>query len=318
MREFQISENDAYQRVDRFITKVCPSLPLSLLYKYIRNKKIKVNKKRCTVSQRLQPGDQIQCYIKEEFFADSRKSYDFLSVSASLQIVYEDDQILVAYKQDNMLVQKDRADIQDNLNDRLLHYLYNKKEYDPSKELSFVPAFAHRLDRNTEGILVAGKTAEALRMLNEKLRSHEIAKYYLALVEGIPMQREADLFFYHKKDQDYNIAHLFDEPLADAKQIHTRYRVLETFGSNALLEVQLFTGKSHQIRASLAKLQHPLVGDRKYGAAVSPIFSHQALCAYKLHFAFCEDAGCLNYLKDKQIVLTDSRLQRFVKSLHEK
>lgn len=314
MREFHISENDANQRLDRFITKACPSLPISLLYKYIRNKKIKVNKKRCTNSQRLQLGDYVQCYMKEEFFADSRKAYDFLSISPSLQIVYEDEQILVAYKSDNTLVQKDQSGIQDNLNDRLLHYLYDKKEYDPKQEFSFVPAFAHRLDRNTEGILVAGKTAEALRMLNEKLRTHEIHKYYLALVEGIPKEKERDLIYYHKKDEAHNIAQLFVEPQKDTKQIHTHYRIIEIVQTDALLEIQLFTGKSHQIRSSLAMLHHPIIGDRKYGAKPSAVFSHQALCAYKLCFAFESDAGCLNYLKDKEIVLTDSRLQRYVKA----
>lgn len=317
MREFKINENDANQRVDRFMHKMCPSLPNSLLYKYIRNKKIKVNKKRCTNSQRLQCDDTIQCYIKEEFFIDARKSYEFLSVSPSLQVVYEDEYILAVYKPINMLVQKDRNEIQDNLNDRLLHYLYNKKLYDPKENQSFVPAFAHRLDRNTEGLLIAGKTAESLRILNEKLRTHEIAKYYLAMVEGIPIRREADLYFYYKKAEDQNRAELFDHPSENAKQIHTRYRTLEIIGANALLEVQLFTGKSHQIRASLAELQHPLLGDRKYGAAPFAAFPHQALCAYKLRFAFEADAGCLNYLKDQEIVLSNSRLQRFVKEHRE-
>lgn len=317
MREFYISENDANQRVDRFIVKVCPSLPISLLYKYIRNKKIKVNKKRCTNSQRLQLGDYVQCYMKEEFFKDLHKTYDFLSLSDFIQIVYEDEQILVAYKPENMLVQKDRPGIQDNLNDRLLHYLYNKQEYDPEKEASFTPAFAHRLDRNTEGILVAGKTAGALRMLNEKLRTHEISKYYLALVEGIPKQREADLLYYHVKDEDHNKAILYEEPIANAKQIHTRYRILATIDDNALMEIQLLTGKSHQIRASLAKLQHPLIGDRKYGAKASANFSHQALCAYKLHFTFATDAGCLAYLKDKEIVLTKGYLLDYI-SRHQR
>lgn len=314
MHEYHISENDADQRIDRFLMKACPTLPKNLLYKYIRNKKIKVNKKRCTISQRLQSGDSVQCYMAEEFFQTAAQSYDFLQVPDTLHIVYEDENILVAYKPMNLLVQKDQAGIQDNMNDRLLHYLYRHGAYDPRQEQSFTPAFAHRLDRNTEGILLAGKKARALRELNEKLKTHEIAKYYLALVEGIPKKAADDLIFYHKKDYANNKAQLYIEAVEGSKRIHTSYRILDTLNGNALLEIQLHTGKSHQIRSSMAMLHHPLIGDVKYHAKPSSVFSHQALCAYRVRFAFCEQPACLGYLQGKEIVLTDSYLQDYVKT----
>lgn len=314
MREFIISENDANQRVDRFLNKACPLLPSSLLYKYIRNKKIKVNKKRCTISQRLIAGDCVQCYIKEEFFETSPEEYDFLAVPATLDVVYEDEHILVAYKPENMLVQKDRSGIQDNMNDRLLHYLYKQHSYDPKCEQSFTPAFAHRLDRNTEGILLAGKNAAALRCLNEKIKAHEIEKYYLALVEGSIQPKEKDLFFYYNKDTLHNKARLSETANKNAKQVHTHYRLIKQVKNNSLCEVQLFTGKSHQIRASFAMLKHPLVGDRKYGARLNSAFAHQALCAYKLRFAFKDENCCLSYLTNQEIVLTHGKLLDYLQN----
>ena len=316
MREFLISENDANQRVDRFLNKACPLLPSSLMYKYIRNKKIKVNKKRCTISQRLAVKDSVQCYIKEEFFQSKEGAYDFTNVSDKLTVIYEDEHILVAYKPKNMLVQKDQSGIQDNMNDRLRHYLYVRHAYDPMHEHSFTPAFAHRLDRNTEGILIAGKTAAALRCLNEKIKTHEIEKYYLALAEGELKPKEADLIFYHNKDIRNNKAVLYREPSENTKQIHTHYRLIQTIGKNSLAEVQLFTGKSHQIRASFAMIHHPLIGDKKYGAKQADGFGNQALCAYKLRFAFKDDC-CLSYLKDREIVLKSGELIEYIQKYGE-
>ena len=316
MRELMISENDSGQRVDRFLTKALPLLPKNLLYKYIRNKKIKVNGHRCEIAQRLQSGDRIQCYIKEEFFAQGRKDTTFLQIHAALQTLYEDAQILIAFKPAGILSQKDQSGIQDNMNDRLRHYLYVRHAYDPMHEQSFTPAFAHRLDRNTEGILIAGKTAAALRCLNEKIKTHEIEKYYLALAEGELKPKEADLIFYYNKDIRNNKAVLYREPSENTKQIHTHYRLIQTIGKNSLAEVQLFTGKSHQIRASFAMIHHPLIGDKKYGVKQADGFGNQALCAYKLRFAFKDDC-CLSYLKDREIVLKSGELIEYIQKYGE-
>ncbi len=314
MRELIIAENDANQRVDKFLTKALPMLPKSLMYKYIRNKKIKVNRKRCEIAQRLQVGDTLQCYIAEEFFAHQKHNYDFLQVPKHLHILYEDQNILIAAKPVNLLVQKDRAGIQDTMNDRLLHYLYDQGTYDPAKEQSFTPVFVHRLDRNTEGILIAAKSAEALRIINEKLRCHEVMKYYLALVEGKMTKEQGELVFYHQKDAIHNQALLSDTPTPNSKAIHTSYRVIKTFDHDSLVEILLHTGKSHQIRASFAQIHHPLVGDQKYGAAKNKVFPYQALCAYKVCFAFRGKCGCLTSLTNREFIWENSRLQRAIET----
>lgn len=300
MRELYIHQNDADQRVDKFLMKACPSLPKSLMYKFIRNKKIKVNRKRCEISQRLKMGDVIQCFIKDEFFLTKTKN-DFLQVPSQISVLYEDDDIIAVDKPIGFLVQKDQAGIQDNLTDRLLHYLYDHGQYDPKKEQSFIPAFAHRLDRNTEGIVLAGKSAAGLRCLNEKLKTHEIEKYYLCIIEGHMMEKQGDLKFYHRKSEAENKAELFDKELPNTKLIHTSYRVLKETHKESLLEVQLHTGKSHQIRASFAFIHHPLYGDVKYGA--KPQNTHQALCAYKIRFHFQGENCYLNHLNGKEIIL---------------
>lgn len=314
MRELIISENDANQRVDKFLTKALPTLPKNLMYKYIRNKKIKVNKKRCEISQRLVCGDVMQCYIAEEFF-ESPRSYDFLQVPSTLAVVYEDDTILVAYKPIGVLAQKDQTGIQDNMNDRLLHYLYRTKQYDPSYEQSFTPAFAHRLDRNTEGLLVAGKSAGALRSLNECIKAQKIKKYYLCLVEGSMSEIQGELKLYHKKNTKTNKAEVFDHEVEGSLLIHTSYQVKEVIGNKTLIEVELHTGKSHQIRVSFAHIGYPLYGDVKYGAKKAADYQNQALCAYKIKFAFEEADGTLQALKNKEILLKDSVLLQYIRNL---
>ncbi len=312
LRELPVSFNDSDQRVDKFLMKALPLLPKSLMYKYIRNKKIKVNHARCEISQRLQCGDTIQCYIKEEFFGQGRKDLAFLQVSDALHVLYEDEHILVAYKEAGILSQKDQSGIQDNMNDRLLHYLYRTHSYDPALEHSFVPAFAHRLDRNTEGIMIAGKNVQALRCLNEQLKAHRVKKYYLALVQGHMARKSDDLKFYHRKDQRLNRAELYDKEIAGATLIHTSYRVRKEWKDFSLLEVELHTGKSHQIRATFAKLGHPLLGDHKYQASLNWEHPHQALCAYRLVFAK-ENLGCLQYLMGREFTLLYGDLISYLK-----
>ena len=310
MRELFINQNDADQRVDKFLMKALPHLPKSLMYKYIRNKKIKVNRKRCEISQRLQQGDVIQCFIKDEFFLTEKKQ-DFLQVSKDIHVVYEDDDIIAVYKPVGLLVQKDQSGIQDNLTDRMLHYLYDHHQYDPYREQSFTPAFAHRLDRNTEGIVLAGKCAAALRCLSEKLRTHEIEKYYLCVVEGEMKLKQGDLKFYHRKSEMDNKAELFVTKQPSTKLIHTSYRVLKDMQEKSLVEVRLHTGKSHQIRASFAFIHHPLYGDVKYGAKSQN--THQALCAYKVVFHFQSSDCYLQRLNGLEIVYIDDKWKTIMK-----
>ena len=300
MKEFVIKENDANQRVDKFIQKTMKTMPKSLMYKYIRNKKIKVNNKRCEISQRLACGDTMQCYISEEFYEVEHKM-DFLQVPSTLHILYEDDALLIVDKPKGLRAHRDSVDVQDNLADRILHYLYQQNLYDPKHSQSFTPALCHRIDRNTKGIVIAAKTASALRDMNEHIRNHEVHKYYVCIVEGHLANDTDHVILYHKKVDD-NTADVIAYPKEGYKEMESAYRTIRREGKYALLEVELMSGKSHQIRAMMAYLKAPLVGDVKYGAQKNGRSDYQQLWAYRIEFHFQKESS-LSYLRDFQLQL---------------
>lgn len=298
MKEIVIKPNDAGQRLDKFLTKAFDSLPQSLLYKAIRTKHVKRNGKRTEISARLCEGDVISIYLNDDVLTPSKPKYEFLSAPAVLDIVYEDENVLLVNKPEGLVVHPDDKEYRDTLIFRIQHYLYDKKAYRPDDEQSFKPALVNRIDRNTGGIVIAAKTAAALRILNAKLKAREIDKYYLCLVHGVPKKKEDTLEAHLVKDEVKNQVKV----TADGQLIRTQYRVLAQNGQEALLEVRLLTGRTHQIRAHLASIGHPLVGDGKYGinkADRKRGFVHQALWSYRLTFAFQSDAEELNYLNGR-------------------
>ncbi len=308
MREFVINKNDSGQRLDKFITKAVKDLPQSLLYKYIRLKRIKLNGKRCTISQRLSEGDVLQLYINDEFFEGDTSKPGFLKAPDTLDIVYEDDNILLCDKKCGLVVHEDESGVSDTLINRILHYLYNKGEYDPEKENSFVPALCNRIDRNTCGIVICAKNAQSLRILNQKVKDREIDKRYLCVTVGVPKNKEDTLTAYHQRNESTKVVKITDSKTPYNKTMITQYKVLDVSsdGKLALLEVKLITGRTHQIRAHLAHIGYPLLGDGKYGInRVNREYNvkTQALCAYKLTFDFPADAGCLEYLRGKSFKL---------------
>ena len=312
MRIITVKQNDAGQRLDKFLTKAVKGLPMSLLYKFVRLKKIKVNRKRAEANQILAVGDEIQLFIRDEFFDVPEKDTGALdAIRPKLDIVYEDEHILLLDKRPGVLVHEDDSGGENTLILHVQAYLHQKGEYDPHDEASFAPALCNRIDRNTGGIVIAAKTAAALREMNEKIREDEVRKFYLCLAHGRMPKKQDTLRGWLRKDSKNNTVQVEDHPFPGAKEIVTAYRVIKEVPSrtvpgatDSLLEVELITGRTHQIRAHLAFIGHPLVGDGKYGINRKDRekgYKYQCLYSYRLQFRFADTEGTLGYLKGREV-----------------
>ena len=304
MKEISIRPNDAGQRLDRFVGKAVPLLPESLLQKYIRLKRIKLNGKGAKRDTRLQAGDTLQLYINDEFFEKPREENSWLKVGTPrLSVVYEDENILLADKKPGVLCHSAGVWDYNTLIANIQAYLAQKGEWKPREENAFAPALCNRIDRNTGGIVIAAKNAESLRILNEKIRDREIEKFYLCAVQGRPKPPEGRLENYLFKDAGKNQVYVKSKPEPGARTAVTEYRTLCTKGSLSLVECRLLTGRTHQIRAQMAHAGWPLLGDGKYGSErFNKGFEEkgQALYSYRLRFDFPTDAGILEYLRGRE------------------
>ena len=309
MKEFLINENDSGQRLDRFIKKAAPLLPSSLMQRYIRIKRIKVNGKRAENAYMLALGDTVQLYINDEFFPpESDSKLSFMAAKGKLNIVYEDENILLADKEPGLVVHEDESGDTDTLISRIQRYLYEKKEYDPDAENSFAPALCNRIDRNTGGIVIAAKNAASLRVLNELIKERLIDKFYLCVIHGKVTPAYGTYKSFMLKDERQKNVRVFDHPKPGAKTAITKYKTLKTNDRFSLMEIELLTGRFHQIRAQFAYVGHPLLGDTKYGTAKQNKdtgFKFQALYSYKLRFSAGEKAEHLAYLNGKEFVVND-------------
>ena len=314
MREFTIHKNDADQRLDRFLLKAVPLLPASLAQKYIRLKRIKVNGARAERDYRLREGDLLQLYLNDEFFeAPSEENVYLTIVNPRLHIIYEDENIMLLDKPAGMVVHADEGEKVNTLVNHMLAYLYQKREWKPREENAFTPALCNRIDRNTGGIVIAAKNTEALRVLNEKIRERELSKFYLCICLGRPEPPKGRIECFLRKDSKTNTVRVYHHPVPDGRSAVTLYETLETRDRLSLVEVELLTGRTHQIRASFADMGHPLLGDGKYGVgSVNRRYgeTQQALYSYRLRFDFPTDAGILNYLRGREFIADEVPFRR--------
>ena len=300
MKEFTIGPNDAGQRLDRWLAKAVPLLPAPLAQKYIRLKRVKRNGKGSQRDARLERGDVLQLYINDEFFDAPTPENAFLSVAKPrLNILYADNHLLLVDKRPGMVVHPDEGERVNTLITHIQAYLYQKKEWSPYRENTFAPALCNRIDRNTGGIVIAAKTAQALRVMNQKIRDRELQKLYLCVVHGEPDPREGRLKGYILKDENRAQVRVFDRPVPGARTAVTLYRTLKVRDGLSLVECDLITGRTHQIRAQFAAAGHPLLGDGKYGRERDGR-KYQALYSYKLRFDFTTDAGPLSRLNGRE------------------
>jgi 23S rRNA pseudouridine955/2504/2580 synthase len=311
LKEFIIGKNDYGQRLDRFLTK--QGLTIGVIRKALRKKDIKVNGKRGQADYILNENDVIRAYLA----LNTRKPQEkFHGVSANINIVYEDENIILIDKPVGLLchdrsVPRGRADCtgftdQDTLINRTKAYLYKKGGFNPENEHSFEPALCNRIDRNTAGIVIAAKNAQSLRAMNEKIKQRQIKKLYLCILTGVPKKKEATLTAFLEKNECASSGSaqvkISSKKTDFNKTIVTKYRILGERSGLALAEIDLITGRTHQIRAHMASIGFPLLGDGKYGTnKVNKLygFDKQALCSYKLVFESGGSACCLDYLSGK-------------------
>ena len=301
MREYYITKNDSGQRLNKFLEKAVPLLSGGMMHKYLRLKRIKVNNKRTEAAYKLAEGDSVQLYLNDEYFDAPKEEEAFRRIKTPrVRVVYEDEHILLADKAPGMVVHADEHGDTDTLIAHIQAYLFQSGAWNPDDAASFAPALCNRIDRNTGGIVIAAKNAEALRILNDKIRDREIEKSYLCVVSGRPKPAEGRLEGYLFKDAVKNQVYVTKKPQPGAKTAVTEYRTLQSRQGLSLVECRLLTGRTHQIRAQMAAVGCPLLGDGKYGRErINRTYGEtgQMLYSYKLTFTLPTDAGILEYLR---------------------
>ena len=309
MKEFSVTKNDAGQRLDRWLAKTVPLLPAQLAHKYIRLKRVKLNGRGSAGDVRLAEGNLIQLYINDEFFDTPSRENAFLSIfKPQLDILYEDEHLLLVDKKPGIVVHPDDREKINTLITHIQAYLYQKKEWSPYAENAFAPALCNRIDRNTGGIVIAAKTASALRVMNQKIKDRELEKYYLCIIHGTISPLSGTLEHILLKDEATNQVSVHYKAVPGGRTAITRYRTVKTANGLSLMECELVTGRTHQIRAQFAAAGHPLLGDGKYGrerdnARYDRKF--QALYSYKLVFSFTTDGEVLEYLNGRSWQVSD-------------
>ncbi|MDK2801846.1 MAG: RluA family pseudouridine synthase [Oscillospiraceae bacterium] len=310
MKEIVIKKDDSNQRLDKFLTKFYPRIPVSMIYKSCRKKRIKINYKKADFRTILSEGDIINLYLNDEFL-ETNSNTDFLFAKDDLNIIYQDQNILLVDKPVGLVVHADETKTVDTLINRIKKFLFVNKEYNPEERSSFTPSLCNRIDRNTAGIVIAAKNAESLRVINQKIRDREIEKKYLAVVWGRLEKDEDIIKHYMIKDENNKRVSVYNYPIAGGKTMITSYKRLDIYKDMTLIEVSLITGRTHQIRSHFSHIGHPLVGDLKYGEKQFSGAKHQLLYSYKVCFNFIDSGQILDYINKKEFIVKDIPFLKF-------
>ncbi|NMA83100.1 MAG: RluA family pseudouridine synthase [Epulopiscium sp.] len=305
MKELTIQFNDANQRIDKFLMKYMDQAPKSFIYKMLRKKRIKYNNKKATGNELLRVGDQIQLYLSNDTIAQFQKSLaKVVQVQRTFDIVYEDQNILICNKPAGLLTHPNKPNQKNTLLHQVLYYLYEQSEFLPEQEQGFTPGLCNRLDRNTSGLIIVGKNLPTLQEINDCIQKQSIQRYYLTIVKG-NLKKEGRLVDYYSKDHKENKGQIDTVPTKNSKIIETYYWPIQSNGESTLVEVQLATGRTHQIRLHLSSIQHPIAGDPKYGEPTwnQILFqkyklSSQLLHGYKIRFSNIKNH--LEYLNEQE------------------
>lgn len=298
MREFTITKKDDGRKLEKWLPSVAPGLNFGAVRKFLRLKRVRVNGKVAKEGTVLAAGDVVNAYINDEFFEEKPKENRLLSTfRVRMDVLYEDENIILIDKRPGLRVHPDEEEKVDTLVTHVQAYLYQKGEYDGT---GFAPALCNRIDRFTGGIVIAAKNADALHAMDMKIRNREVSKFYLCACAGRPTPPEGELRGFLLKEGKR--VKVLNKPAPGAQEARTRYRTISSGNGASLVECELLTGRTHQIRAQFAAAGHPLIGDTQYGdPEINKNFSSnfQQLYSYRVAFDFTADAGVLNYLKGK-------------------
>jgi 23S rRNA pseudouridine955/2504/2580 synthase len=312
LKEILIDKNENEQRLDRFLKKYLSGASLGFIYKMIRKKNIKVNGKKASPETIIYSGDKIELYFSDELLEKliSDKATEFKKFD--IDICYEDKNIILINKPVGKLSHSTNDRREDNVVDDMIAYLIQKKEYIPRLEKTFTPSICNRLDRNTSGIIIGAKNYESLKAINDAIKNNKIKKYYKTLVLG-KIDNDFVKSSYLVKDDKKNKSQIYDNPIDNSKSIETSFKVIKNNQEYTLLEVELLTGRTHQIRAQLSEMGYPIIGDIKYGVyKINSKFDslyglkHQLLHAYKVVFAGLE--GELSYLNNREFEIKEPEI----------